>query len=495
MRFSRSSSPDRSPRILPCLLCLFAFFLCVAQRSSADTIVLKNGRRIIALQAVEVGDKVHYQTSAGELIIPKSIVDHIEKGGVVPSESSPSQPAQAPVDLSLNHPVTKTTAADSVVEDHAVHDGKIDRGYIEDLESAARSGFPDANHKAAVAYNSASEFEAMHGDMDSAINDSQIALRYAPDDAEFLTDAAYLYLREGGYKQALEYLNRAESIAPDDPNISKLAGWAYEGLNKFDQAIAEWKHSLELRKDPEIQSALAKLQRDQQEEEKYRENESAHFILHYSGTAEPALAREVLHILEVHFAAIESELNFSPQGQISVVLYTQQAFEDITRAPSWAGALNDGRIRVPVQGLTEVTPELSRVLKHELTHSFIREKTQGRAPVWIQEGLAQWMEGKRSDTNAATLVQIYDQKKQVSLGRLEGGWVGFPTEVAEYAYAWALANVECIIRQHGMGDMERILDRIASGMSTEDALRDTLHSDYNDLMQSTADYLRKTYLP
>jgi hypothetical protein len=44
-----------------------------------------------------------------------------------------------------------------------------------------------------------------------------------------------------------------------------------------------------------------------------------------------------------------------------------------------------------------------------------------------------------------------------------------------------------------MGDMERILDRIGSGSSTEEALRAVLHSDYNDLMQSTAEYLRKTY--
>ena len=47
-----------------------------------------------------------------------------------------------------------------------------------------------------------------------------------------------------------------------------------------------------------------------------------------------------------------------------------------------------------------MTPELSRVLKHELTHSFVGQKTRGHAPTWIQEGLAQWMEGKRSGDSA-----------------------------------------------------------------------------------------------
>ena len=117
----------------------------------------------------------------------------------------------------------------------------------------------------------------------------------------------------------------------------------------------------------------------------------------------PSLARDVLHTLERHFDTIESELSYTPPDSIGVVLYTQQAFADITQAPNWVGALNDGRIRAPVQGLHEMTPDLSRVLKHELTHSFIQQKSASHAPTWIQEGLAQWMEGKRSDVNAAEL--------------------------------------------------------------------------------------------
>jgi len=63
-----------------------------------------------------------------------------------------------------------------------------------------------------------------------------------------------------------------------------------------------------------------------------------------------------------------------------------------------------------------------------------------------------------------------------------------------YAYAWSLAHVEMIVQQNGMGDMERLLDRIAAGESAEGALRNVLHSDYEELEQFTADYLRKNYV-
>jgi len=58
---------------------------------------------------------------------------------------------------------------------------------------------------------------------------------------------------------------------------------------------------------------------------------------------------------------------------------------------------------------------------------------------------------------------------------------------------WGLANIEYIVQTNGMQDVERILDRIAAGSSTEEALHEVLHCNYDDLMDSTAAYLRKNY--
>ncbi len=455
--------------------------------AAADTIVLKNGRRIVALSVVEEGDKVKYQTAAGELSLPKSIVDHIEKGGAVPA---PDSPAAAAANLEMTPPTMEASAA---IEKGAVHDGAIDREYLAKVEGAARSDAPGTNEVAALALHAAAQFELSRGDTEHALTDERTALTYTPEEPVILMNVAYLHLRRSEYKVSLEYLERARRVASDSPDVAKLAGWAYYGMNRLDQAVSEWQRALALRPDPEVQRALEKAQRDSREEENYKENESSHFTLRYSGAAEPDLAREMLRALETHFSAIESELDFTPPDPIGVILYTDQAFADITRAPGWVGALNDGRIRVPVQGLTSLTPELSRVLKHELTHSFIQQKTHGRAPTWVQEGLAQWMEGQRSRDNAALLVQIYDEKQAMTPGQMEGSWMNLSGGIASYAYAWALANVEYIVQVDGMGDVERILNRIAAGSSTEAAIQEVLHSSYEDLMLSTANYLKKTY--
>ena len=470
------------------LFLAIGLFLLAGKDTRADTIVLKNGRRIVALSVVVEGDKVRYLTSAGELALPKSIVDHIEKGGQI--SVSPSAGA---ANLAITPPSIEPTAANAAAESGAVHDGGVDRNFLAAVANDARSGAAGANEKATVAHHAAAQFELSRGDMEHALIDERTALTYAPENPIILLNVAYLHLRRSEYKQALDYLERAQRVAPENPDVPKLAGWAYYGMNKLEQAVREWQRAMALRPDAEVQAALEKAQRDMQEEENYRENESSHFTLRYSGEAEPGLAREVIRALEMHFSAIESELNYTPPEPIGVILYTRQAFADITRAPGWAGALNDGRIRVPVQGLTQLTPELSRVLKHELTHSFVRQKTHAAAPTWLQEGLAQWMEGKRSGGNAAVLLQVYDAKQAMALGDLEGSWLRLPGEAAAYAYAWALANIEYIVQVDGMADVERILDRLAVGTTTEAAAREVLHSDYADLMQSTAQYLRKTY--
>jgi tetratricopeptide (TPR) repeat protein len=309
-----------------------------------------------------------------------------------------------------------------------------------------------------------------------------------------LMNLAVLYLRESQFSTALDPLEKARRVAPDSPDVAKLMGWAYYGANKMDRAIEEWRRAEKLRADPEVERALEKAQRDKTEEESYREGETAHFALKYNGSATPDLARGVLRALEDDFNDLESQLSYTPPEQIAVILYTEQSFQDITRVPGWVGALNDGRLRIPVQGLTSVTPELAHVLKHELTHSFVGQKSHNRAPTWLQEGTAQFMEGRRSATSAGSLVDAANQGAIPPLGQFEGSWMSLSGGSASFAYAWSLAVVESIIDAGGVSDISRLLDRVATAPSTEVAVQETLHLSYEDLSQQTVAYLKRAYV-
>ncbi|MCU1343631.1 MAG: hypothetical protein JWN92_3054 [Candidatus Acidoferrum typicum] len=461
---------------------------------SADTIYLKNGKKISASHVVQENGQVSYETSAGVLTLPASIVDK-----VIHEVESVNSASAAPADKAANLPIAPpnelTRSSDDEITRAAVRDGSIDNTLLAKLESeASASPTPTAIAHVVAAETAAAQFGISVGDFEQAAAHYNIGLRYAPDNAGLLLEAAYFHLRRSEYSAALTLLDHARRIEPDSPEVAKLSGWAYYGLNRNDDAVSEWKRALALKPDAEVQNALEKAQRDAQEESTYREGETLHFRLRYNGSAAPELARDVLRTLEVEFDEISSTLNYVPPEPIGVILYTNQRFVDITRAPGWVGALNDGRIRVPVEGLTSMTEELARVLKHELTHSFVGQKTGERCPVWLQEGIAQYMEGKRSRSSAGTLYSAYERHMEFSLASYETSWMNLPKEIASSAYAWSLATVEAIVTEEGMVTIERILDRIATQSATEDALHSVLHDSYADLMQSTVQYLRKAYL-
>ena len=202
----------------------------------------------------------------------------------------------------------------------------------------ARSGGKVPAEKVAAAHYAAAQFLVGKGETAGAIDHYREGLSFTPDNLGLLLNLAVLYLHQSQFAQALDPLEHARRIAPDSADVAKLTGWAYYGANKMDQAVAEWKRAESLRRDPDVERALAKAERDKNEEESYREGETAHFVLKYSGNATPDLARAILRALEDDFNDIESQLDFTPPEPIGVILYTEQGFADITRAPSWAGA-------------------------------------------------------------------------------------------------------------------------------------------------------------
>jgi tetratricopeptide (TPR) repeat protein len=459
----------------------------------ADTIVLKSGRRISATNVVEEGNRVYFDTPSGRLSFPKSSVERIERGGESAWSGGGSSDNRS-VDLAAAKPSMDAGEGYEDVMRATVKDGSLDREFISKLEGAAQAGGTPAVNRVAAAHHAAALYEVQKGNLDEGIAHYKRALNYAPDHLGVLLNVAYLHLKKSEYTAALEYLERAKRVAPENADVAKLMGWAYYGANKIEEAVREWKRAFKLRPDVETQQALLKAEKDKEAEERFKHGESIHFNLSYDGEAAPGLAREILKELENHFPKIESGLNFAPKDSIGVILYTGQAFQDVTQAPGWVGALNDGRIRVPVEGLSSMTGTLSRVLMHELTHSFIHQKTRGHCPVWLNEGIAQWMEGKRSGQNAEALVAYYDAGRSVSLGLLEGSWMGLPGNGAAYAYAWSLAAVEYLVQANGMSDIERILERLTTEPSPEAALRSVLRTTYAELEAETIKYLKKSYL-
>jgi hypothetical protein len=172
------------------------------------------------------------------------------------------------------------------------------------------------------------------------------------------------------------------------------------------------------------------------------------------------------------------------------VLYTNQTYFDVTQAPAWTAALNDGKLRIPIEGLSTVTPELSRVLKHELAHSFIRQATNGHCPVWLNEGFAQMVEPRSASAYRTQLAALFQSGNEPPLQSLETSFIGLNSNQAAVAYIESLAYVEYIRDAYGINRIADIMRNLSEGQSAEESLKSVIHDDYAQLQDEFARHLR-----
>jgi hypothetical protein len=103
------------------------------------------------------------------------------------------------------------------------------------------------------------------------------------------------------------------------------------------------------------------------------------------------------------------------------------------------------------------------------------------------------MEPKSLGGDGRQLAQLFKAQRNIPLNVLESSFMRFSGAEAYVAYAESLAAVTYINDSYGVGDIQRILQRLSEGSSTEAAMRSSIHSDYGQFEAELAKYLSDKY--
>ncbi len=304
------------------------------------------------------------------------------------------------------------------------------------------------------------------------------AIRQQPRDPSLHLGAALAAQLLGDTAHARESLEQALKLAPNFTTASLLLGDLLYRQSDLQGAITVYEAARTYAPaDKTLSARLARLREEPSPEKGFFQSQSAHFTVLFEGPADEEMARRAVDVLEDAYWRVGTALYTFPDHVITVVLYTEQQFRDITRSPSWAAAAYDGRIRVPMRGALQQAPgELERVLTHELAHAMIRAIAPHGVPTWLNEGLAVMFEPRGAQWAADTMAA---SSGRIPLDRLAGSFDNLSGNQARIAYAESADAARRLFDEVGGAGVVGLLQDLARGLPLAEAFERRMLTPYS----------------
>lgn len=288
-----------------------------------------------------------------------------------------------------------------------------------------------------------------------------------PSDPSLHYGAGLAALMLGRTREAVRSLSRALELEPRLTEASRMLGELQYQEGDVDAAVRTYERALTHRPgDLAIRDRLDAWRKEAATHRGLVTRNDGRFSIIFEGRTDRALAEHAVAALDAAYWRIGAALNSYPSDRITVTLYTEQQFRDFTDAPDWAGAVFDGRIRIPVAGALSRIDDFDHALAHELTHAILYMLAPRGVPVWLHEGLASYFEPKNRDEAIAIL-------KKTGLLPVEtfvNGFSRLSGPAVEVAYLESFVLADVLMKRVGT-QMGIVLQNLNRGQSLETSLR------------------------
>ncbi len=238
---------------------------------------------------------------------------------------------------------------------------------------------------------------------------------------------------------------------------------------------------------------------------RFEKRTSSHFVLyqdvaldeHHGIRGSRRFEQDVLAVLEAAYDRLDAMLGLRPERPIVVVVYDPGIFD-----ANYAGAFRFAAAgfygdSIHIRGDTVVSPQLVRVLHHELVHAaFDSLRPALVLPAWFNEGMAEWFEaraaGKRGPNGAewsylASAAQGGGLPSLAALSTSSFGHLG--PERASLAYLQSYAFVSFLAREHGERRLRDLCREVLRTGHLERSVRKTFRADLARLETRFIEYL------
>jgi Tfp pilus assembly protein PilF len=336
---------------------------------------------------------------------------------------------------------------------------------LEPASAPARKGLASARAAEALVHLRAGRVRQSRESLEQAV-------AAAPENPDYHALLAAALFREGEMRGARREVDEALELAPAAAAARELSGDLYDREGQLNRAVGEWEAAAQAGRLPGLTEKIARGRREMAAEEGMGREAGRFFVILYERDVPRAVIDGMVPLLDDAFNTLHDRLGEYPRDEIKVILYSRLAYREITQAPEWTGGVYDGKIRVPVGGLTTVeeAAALKGILVHEMTHAFLFRMAPRGLPRWFNEGLATTFQGWEPASLRAFFA-THPPEGIATLEDVDRTLLGRNGDVMK-GYAAARLAIADLEEARGFGAIRRIIDGVGSGRPFEEVFRD-----------------------
>lgn len=280
-----------------------------------------------------------------------------------------------------------------------------------------------------------------------------------PDDHLGVVNArARAYLRMTRAAEAEAILKPALAADPNNFELLYLMATAAYQQNDLAEATRLLDRALAIRWEPAVEQLRMRIGREAAGSSSDARSEGSRFTLLYEGETLPApVARKLIDEFEREVNRISFELGCRVTDRLQVIVQSRENYREANGVKKWTGGHYDGRIHIAVPPGGAVDDYVRETFSHEFAHACLARK--GQWPIWIHEGLAQRLEGRRlASSDIDRLKTAGGNGRLPKLGATGGAWSGLSAQRARLAYDFALFAADQLYGKHGAIGVRNLLN-------------------------------------
>ncbi len=345
---------------------------------------------------------------------------------------------------------------------------------------------------AAATYNQVGVEAYNKGAYKSAIAYFEQALRLNRGNLTVEKNLAEAYSKQAEYEYerrafvpAAEYAQLALSLNGNDTAALYILGDIRYNSGNLEGAKDLWTKLIKIQPDfiyaDDLKKRMEKAETEIRVEKEYRSLGMDQFDIRYAKEG-ARTGYNVRYYLQEAYRILGQEFGLMPDYRITVILYNKEDFEAVRDWKVNAGGIYDGKIRLPFVGAGFSKEELRGIVWHEYTHLLVTDISRGKAPDWLQEGLAYYEGYKYAGKDLRILKNAVRNDILIPFGKLDSVLSSSSDEVqymlaAQESYSMA----KYLMKRYNKHTIREVLVLLGTGMTFEQAAEKRLYVTQKEL--------------